>query len=255
MVHDISEMGHVALLGDAPDALEALGVGDVEEPGGSPAPSTRLPHARLAGEVARRSLPRLVEATLIPAALFYTALSVWGFGAALAAAMCWAYGAMACRWLLRRPIPPILMLAAVALGLRTLVAVASGSAFLYFLQPILGTTVVAAVFLLSILIGRPLVARMAADFCPLTPDVAARPAVARLFTRLTALWAAVNLASAAATLGLLVSLPVAKFVITKTIASLTLTVLGVVVTICLSLRTARHEGLVAALVDAAGLSA
>jgi hypothetical protein len=231
-------------------AVPLLVVGDL--PQGEPA-ATRLPHVRLLGQVARRSFPRLVEATLVPAALFYIALSFFGFGAALAAALCWAYGAMACRRLLRRPIPSILLLAAIVLSVRTLVAVASGSTFIYFLQPIVGTTGVAAVFLLSIAIGRPLVGRMATDFCPLAPDVAARPGVVRLFTRLTALWAGINLASAAATLALLVTLPVATFVVTKTITSLVITSVGIVLTVCWSLRTARHEGLVAPLVRAAGL--
>jgi hypothetical protein len=214
-------------------------------PGGEkPASALRLPRSHLLGQVARRSFPRLVEATLVPAALFYLSLSLFGFGAALAAALCWAYGAMACRRILHRPIPPILMLAAVALTIRTVVAAAAGSAFIYFLQPIVCTTGVAAVFLLSIAAGRPLVGRLAADFCPLAPDVAARPGVVRLFTRLTALWAGVNLASAAATLTLLVTLPVATFVVTKTITSLTITSLGIVLTVCWSLRTAHHEGLV-----------
>ena len=43
------------------------------------------------------------------------------------------------------------------------------------------------------------VGRMAVDFCPIAPEVAARPGVVRLFTGLTALWAGVNLASAATT--------------------------------------------------------
>jgi hypothetical protein len=221
--------------------------------GQPPATHARRPHVHLLTQVARRSFPRLVEATLVPAALFYTSLSLFGFGAALAAALCWAYGAMAYRCLLRRPIPSILLLAVIALTVRTLVAAASGSTFIYFLQPIVGTTGVAAVFLLSIAIGRPLVGRLAADFCPLAPDVAARPGVVRLFTRLTALWAGINLASAAATLALLVTLPVATFVVTKTITSLTITSVGIVLTVCWSLRTARHEGLVAPLVRTASV--
>jgi hypothetical protein len=206
-------------------------------------------------QVARRSVPRLVEATIIPAILFYTCLTMFSFGAALAAALCWSYGALACRRILRRPIPPILMLAVLALTLRTIVAVASGSAFIYFLQPILGTTVVAGVFLFSIVSGRPLVGRMAIDFCPIAPEVAARPGVVRLFTGLTALWAGVNLASAATTFALLVTLPLAPFLITKTITSLTITIGGIVLTVCWSLRTAHREGLVPARAVTAVLAA
>jgi hypothetical protein len=235
-------------------AVAFLVVGDAPH-SGTPAAQSRLPRSQLLRQVARRSFPRLVEATLVPAALFYVALSLFGFGAALGAALTWAYGAMACRWLLHRPIPPILILAVVALTIRTIVAAAAGSAFIYFLQPIVGTTGVAAVFLVSIAAGRPLVGRMATDFCPLAPDVAARPGVVRLFTRLTALWAGINLASAAATFALLVTLPVATFVVTKTITSLTITAVGIVLTVCWSLRTAHHEGLVTPRVQTAALAA
>jgi hypothetical protein len=147
------------------------------------------------------------------------------------------------------------MLAVLALTLRTVVAVASGSAFIYFLQPILGTTVVAGIFLYSIFSGRPLVGRMAIDFCPIAPDVAARPGVVRLFTGLTALWAAVNLASALTTLALLVTLPLAPFVITKTITSLSITIFGIVLTVVWCLRTAHREGLVPARAVTAVLAA
>jgi hypothetical protein len=218
-----------------------------ELPAGAPrVASTDRPCRRLLRQVARRSLPRLIEATIVPAILFYSVLSVFGFAAALAAAVCWSYGALAFRRILHRPIPPILMLAVLALTIRTAVAIASGSAFIYFLQPVVGTTAVAGVFLYSILSGRPLVGRMAVDFCPIAPEVAARPGVVRLFTGLTALWAGVNLASAATNLGLLVTLPLPQFLITKTITSLTITVVGIVLTVRWSLRTAHREGLVPA---------
>jgi hypothetical protein len=228
-----------------PPPLPFLVLADVRA-GTATLPSTDRPHRRLLRQVARRSMPRVIEATIVPAILFYTALMVFGFSTALAAALCWSYGALACRRIFRRPIPPILMLAVLALTLRTLVAVASGSAFIYFLQPILGTTVVAGIFGYSIISGRPLVGRMAMDFCPIAPEVAARPGVVRLFTGLTALWAGVNLVSALTTLALLVTLPLAPFVITKTIASLSITVFGIVMTVMWCLRTARSEGLVPA---------
>ncbi len=224
-------------------------------PGTVKAVSTDRPCRRLLRQVARRSFPRLVEATIVPAILFYTSLVIFGFSTALGAALCWSYGALACRRILRRPIPPILMLAVLALTLRTIVAIASGSAFIYFLQPILGTTVVAGIFLYSIASGRPLVGRMAVDFCPIAPDVAARPGVVRLFTGLTALWAGVNLVSALTTLALLVTLPLAPFIITKTITSLSITVLGIVLTVTWSLRTAHREGLVPARAITASLAA
>ena len=126
--------------------------------------------------VARKSAPHLFEATIIPAALFYLFLVTIGMWTALVAALCWSYGALARRLLFRRGIPPILLLALIGLTARSVAALSSGSSFVYFLQPIFGTVAVAGLFLGS-LFGRPLVGRLAVDFCPLTPEVAARPAV------------------------------------------------------------------------------
>ncbi len=96
---------------------------------------------------------------------------------------------------------------------------------------------------------------MAIDFCPIGPEVAARPGVVRLFTGLTVLWAGVNLVSALTTLALLVTLPLATFIITKTITSLSITVLGIALTVRWCLRTAHREGLVPARVMTVSLAA
>jgi hypothetical protein len=119
----------------------------------------------------------------------------------------------------------------------------TGSTFLYFAQPIVGTTLVALFFLATALTARPFVGRLAADFYPLTPAIAARCAVKRLFRNLTVFWAAINLANAAAGIGMLLTLPTGVFVPTKTVVSLAITTFGVVITVILSLRVVRREGL------------
>lgn len=202
--------------------------------------SLRLPPL---GAVARRALPNLLEATLVPAALFYVVLVQVGAGAAMVVTSCWSFGALARRLVRRERVSSLLVLSLVGLTLRTVVGLASGSAAMYFVQPILTTLGMAALFLGSLAVGRPLVASLAADFCPLTPAITGRPAVARLFRRLTLLWAVVHLASAAASFGLLVSLPLATFVAVKTVACLTITASGTALTVYRALRTARAEGL------------
>src|SRR5579859_3964596 len=87
-----------------------------------PQPSKRS----ILGAVARRSLPHLIEATVVPAILFYLYLSLINFEAAMAAALCWSYGALARRLIGRRGVPPILILASVGLTVRTAVALGSG---------------------------------------------------------------------------------------------------------------------------------
>jgi len=158
-------------------------------------------------------------------------------------ALAWSYGAVARRLLSHRRVTGILVLAVVGLTVRTIVGLLSGT-FIYFLQPILTTLVLSGVFLVSMLIGRPVVARLADDFCPLAPEIASRPSVVRLFSMLTLLWAGVHLLTAATTFGLLVSLPTATFVVLKTAVSLGITVGAVALTISESIRIARSENLV-----------
>jgi uncharacterized protein DUF3159 len=196
--------------------------------------------------VVRRCGPHLIEATIIPAVLFYGCLVVAGLSVAILVAMSWSYGAMGRRIVRRQPVPPILVLAVIGITIRTTVALMGGSAFLYFLQPVLATVAMGGVFLISIGIGQPLIGRLACEFWPLTPEVAARPSVLRLFRRLTLLWAAVNLVTAAITMSLLLWLPLTTFVALKQLCGLAVTGAGVFLTISLSLRTARREDLASA---------
>jgi hypothetical protein len=140
-------------------------------------------------------------------------------------------------------VPAILLLSMLGLVVRTVVGPGSGNPALYFVQPALSAAAMGFVFLGSVAFGRPLVASLASDFCPLAADVAGRPGVVRLFRHLTLLWAAVHVATAAATLALLASLPLATFVAVKTMACLAITGGGVALTVSWSLRTVRHEGL------------
>ena len=87
--------------------------------------------------VVRRSGPHLLEASLIPTALFYCSLVIAGIGAAFAVALLWLYAAVVCRLVRHRPVPPLLVLGAIGITVRTTVSVASGSTFIYFAQPIL----------------------------------------------------------------------------------------------------------------------
>jgi hypothetical protein len=195
--------------------------------------------------VARHSLPTIVEATLVPTALFYVAFLTIGTWAAYAVALAWATGALVRRVRTGRRVPGILVLALLGLTVRTALAVATGSPFLYFAQPIMGTTVVAILFLASALTSRPFVARLAGDFYPMTPEVAQRLRIRRLFRHLTFLWAGVNLVNAAAGASLLLTMPTAAYVPTKTGVALFITASGIAATVVWSLRVAKREGLVA----------
>jgi hypothetical protein len=194
--------------------------------------------------VGRRSWPHLLEATFIPAVLFYVSMMTLGTGAAMVIVLGWAYGAVFRRLLFGQRVPGVLLLATIGMTVRTIAAILSGSAFMYFIQPVATTVVLSGVFLGSVLIGKPLIARLACDFCPMDSSIEQRPRVARLFSGLTLLWAGVHLLNAATTFGLLMSLPLATFVAIKTGASLAITFSGVLFTVAWAIRIARRENLV-----------
>jgi uncharacterized membrane protein len=123
------------------------------------------------------------------------------------------------------------------------VGISSGNPIVYFMQPIATTMALAVVFLGTLLTDRPIIARLAVDFCPLSPEVAVRPAVVQLFRELTVMWAAVHVANAAATFALLMSVPTATFIATKTVTCVGISSCAVVVTVMRSLGIARRERL------------
>ena len=200
------------------------------------------PRSSVFATVVRRAGPRVVEASLVPSALFYGMLVGVGLGAAFVAACTWVYGTVALRVVRRRPVPGLVVLAAVGISVKTTLAVWSGSTFVYFAQPVLASAVTATLFLGSCWTVRPMVARMACDFWPLTADMLGRPRVVRLFRHLTLWWALVNFTIGAATFVLLVTLPVATFVVVRQGVSLALMTLGVAVTIHFAVGVAHREG-------------
>ena len=181
-----------------------------------------FPIPRLAA-LARHATPHVLEATLIPLALFYGGLQLLGLWAALLAALIWSYTSLLRRIVTRKPVPGMLVLGIVGLTARTGLALVTGSAFLYFLQPTLGTVLVASVFVGSVLLGRPLAMRLAVDFMPLPEALLAHHRVRRFFLRISLLWAAVFMANAGISLWLLVSQSLATFLWTRTVASVVLT--------------------------------
>jgi len=215
---------------------------DTADIGSGAAPPLSLSKAAVFLAVVRRSGPHLIEASLIPTALFYSCLVLAGLSTAYLAVLVWLYAAVAYRLVQRKPIPPLLVLGVIGITVRTAVSMASGSSFIYFAQPIVGSLVMGCVFLVSVAFGRPMVERLALEFWPLTPEMLARPAVTRLLRRLTFLWAGVNVTIAATNLTLLLWLPLPTYVAAKQIASLVISGLAIALTIDRAVRTARQEG-------------
>ena len=185
-----------------------------------PVPTFETPRLR---SLAKQGLPAIIEGTIAPLAIFYAALWAIGMWGALIAALSWSYLAIIRRIVRNEPIPGLVLLSAVALTFRTGLAMATGSVFIYFLQPSLSTALLGFAFLASMSTKQPLVQRLARDFLPFSPDFFTNPFVRRFFMRISLLWAMVMLANAAVTTWMLFQLPVSLFVVTKTAASVILT--------------------------------
>jgi len=173
--------------------------------------------------LARHALPNVIEGTLIPVGLFLLMLQLLGVWGAMLVGLGWSYTAVARRLLSGRRVPGIMILSAVTLTARSLLAISTGSVFIYFLQPTLGTALVAGAFLVSVPLGRPLAQRLAADFCPIPAHVMANSHVRQFFLRISLLWAVTGFLNAAVALWLQVSQSVGTFVLTKSIVSAMLT--------------------------------
>lgn len=196
--------------------------------------------------VIRHLALNLLFSALVPAALFYACLLTANLWTALIAALLWCYATVGYRLATGQPMSMLLWLTTAGLTGKTVVAFATGSTLVYFLQPAAGDALVAAAFLVSLATARPAVARLAAEFYPMTHDVAALPRVRKLFARLTLLWAGICAAKAAVTVWLLFSMSLPGFVTAKTVFMPSAAVAGAAVTVWLSVRVARHEGLLAA---------
>jgi hypothetical protein len=217
-----------------------LVAGEVDADGARRASLSKLHVLKVVG---RRSLPSLIEATIIPSVLFYVFLISVGPGPAMLAALTWSYGSVIRRYVSGQRVPGVLQLAVAGLTVRTIVGLLSGT-FMYFLQPVATTLALSLVFLGSLWFGRPMIARMAHDFCPLDSEITDRPAVIKLFSGLTLMWAGVHLLSAGTTFTMLVTLPTSTFVALRTVVSLAITISAVVFTVLWAIRTAHAENLV-----------
>ena len=214
-------------------------------------PSPVTPDSGLRGSDARPRLRRVIGhltlsllcANVVPAVLFYLCLVTMNVWAALVAALAWCYGAIGWRLATRRRMSGLLVLTVVGLTAKTAMTFVSGNTYLYFIQPAISNAVIASAALLSLATARPFVARLAADFYPMTDDLAGRPRLQRLFWHLTLMWAMVCLAKAVMTLWLYESQSLTTFVVMKSALFLAMTVVAAAVTILAAVKVARREGL------------
>ncbi|MEN3360419.1 MAG: hypothetical protein V7637_4401 [Mycobacteriales bacterium] len=205
-------------------------------------PARRALHLPPISKLLRHGGLRVAEATVIPLGLFYLLFQLQGLRMALIAALSWSYLVIIVRLLRGRQVPALLMIATAMLTLRSGISFATNNAFLYFLQPTLGNFAVAAMFLLSVRLGRPLARRLADDVCPLPAHVLDRTAIIKIFSRITVLWAVVNIANGSTALWALLSSSLGGILLARTIGSFTIAAIAVYLSYTWFRRTLHGEG-------------
>jgi hypothetical protein len=153
----------------------------------------------------RHALPTFVEGVIAPVAVFYAALVLLGFHGALIVAVGWVYAGVLWRVVRRRPVSGTLMFAAVGVTIRAVLAAATGSVVVYFLQPTLGTLLVSMSFLCSVPLRRPLAQKIATDMVPMPDAFLKHDRVRQFFLRISLMWSLVFMVNSLVSLWLLLN--------------------------------------------------
>lgn len=173
-------------------------------------------------ELAWRGFRHLLEAALVPAGLFYLLFWLTGFSGAVVAGLCWSVAAVGYRIARRKPLPAVLLITTAILAGRTVVGLLTGSVMIYFLQPTLQNFVFAAALLASAPLRKPVLARLADDFCAFPHALSKHPRVRRFFQRVSLLWALVFVVNGAGTFVALANATLGDFLVISTAGSYTL---------------------------------
>jgi hypothetical protein len=191
----------------------------------------------------RHALPVVLEGVVGPLVVFYLLLVLTGFRGALIAALSWSYLALGRRLLKGERVSMLLLFGTILLTARTVIAFVTGSAFIYFAQPTLGTVAISLALLVSAVVGRPFTQRFAHDFCPMDPTIMSRPLVRRFFIRISVLWATVLMLNAGLVFWLLVSLSLRSFVIERSAVTYGLTAIAIFFSITGFMAMMRDDGI------------
>lgn len=214
----------MAVFDQAPEGTVLHRDDDRSDPETSIRETLRLPSLR---QIARRSIPQIVDGALLPLALFLIVDGIAGVWFAMLAGLGWSGVAILRRVRRSRRIPAMIIVGAVTLSVRSALVLTTGSAFLYFLQPTVGTAVIALGFLVSVSLRRPLSSRFAGDFLTLPREVLREPQVHTFFMHNSLMWALVGLLNASIAYSLLISVTPATFAALQTALFLGVTILAV----------------------------
>ncbi|MCW2596739.1 MAG: hypothetical protein QOJ37_4221 [Pseudonocardiales bacterium] len=191
--------------------------------------------------IARKVLTTLLMVSLLPMAVFYTTISLYGLRPAVLATVGLYYAGILAQVVRRKPVFAAALLGAGLLSIRAVVTFLTGSAFMYFLQPVACTVATATVFAATALAGRPVLDRLAHEFCPFPEELSEQLREARFFSRLSVVWTCTYLFNAVGTVWLLTNASLGGFMLIKSVMSPVVTVAAVVVSYLVFRVTMRHQ--------------
>ncbi|AHH97405.1 hypothetical protein GCM10010174_73510 [Kutzneria viridogrisea] len=179
---------------------------------------------------------------MVPLGVFTAVFALAGLDGGLLAALGWSLAAISARLVRRRPVPAVLWLTSALLVVRTAVGLATGDLVLYFLQPTAQNFVIATVLLVSAWLRRPMLGKLAAEFCGLPAVLTGRPRVRLFFGRASVLWALIFLTNGAVTLWVLATAPIGQFLAVSTAGSYSLVLAGAAFSLLWFRRVLRRDG-------------
>ena len=174
-------------------------------------------------QLAQKAIPQAIEAAIVPAIILLVVTNIAGSTVAIAAALAWALATIAWRRVTGRHVSGMTVLAGTRLFVRSALAIAMRSTFVYFVQPAIGGICLAGAFFASVVVDRPLARRFADDFLTLPRRLLRDRGVHRFFRHVSLMWGVVGLANALLGLWLLVTLSTSAYVVASTVLSIVVT--------------------------------
>jgi hypothetical protein len=158
---------------------------------------TQTSPVRRWGRLVWGAVPAITVATVIPLGLFYGVSWLAGMRAGIIASLVWAWAMLLRQMVGGRKLSGLLILTAATLSIRCVTWVVHQSTFTYFAVPVAETVAMSALFIATLILGKPLLVSLARDFVPSLGDHLAREKYRPLVRRLSCVWGLVYLGSAA----------------------------------------------------------
>jgi hypothetical protein len=191
----------------------------------------------------RTTLWSLTESAGLPLAALVVFSWLDGRNAGLIAGVAAIWVTAAMRKIVTGSVPSLLTISAIVLTLQTAMVLATGQLWIFLLQFPLANLCMSVLFARTARGPNPLVARLAAEVIALRQPSTHHPGLHRFFQGATWLWAGIFLLLAGSLGVLMVTQPLATFLMLSTVATVALTVIGTGASVLWFVSMMRKHGL------------